>query len=70
MDDKKTIDYNEEPVLYCARCYSLNIRDVDGVPDSDYCKDCSCTDIRETSIFSWERMYQMRYGHKLVERRK
>lgn len=55
--------YNEEPVYYCPHCMSLNIRDVAG---TDYCEDCGSVDIKQSDIYSWEKMYEDKYGHKLV----
>lgn len=62
----KIKEYDEEPVMYCARCYSLNIVHED-VIDSDCCGRCGCTDFKTSSIEEWERLYKERYGHKFVE---
>lgn len=59
--------YDEVPVLYCKNCLSLNIRDVAGINDSDYCDKCGSTDIGETFIDDWELMYKERYGHYYLE---
>lgn len=63
----KTKDYNEEPVLYCAKCYSLRIMH-DDTTDSDICSVCGSTDIATTTIDIWEKLYENRYGHKFVNR--
>lgn len=60
-------NYNSEPVVYCARCYSLKIRHEDAV-DTDCCMECGSTETATTSIGNWERLYEERYGHKFVER--
>lgn len=62
----KIKEYDEEPVMYCANCYSLNIVHED-VIDSDCCGRCGCTDFKTSSIEEWERLYKERYGHKFVE---
>lgn len=51
--------YNAEPVVYCADCLSLRIQEVDGI---DYCDKCGSTNIGETSIFDWEKMYEAKYA--------
>lgn len=60
-------EYDEEPVIYCAKCYSLKIKHDDSV-DSDYCEACGCSDTRTADIFTWENLYERRYGHKFVEK--
>ena len=61
-------NYNEEPVCYCANCFSLKIQHEDSL-DIDYCADCGCSDIRESPISSWEQLYARRYGKYYVSRR-
>ena len=63
----KTKDYDEEPVQYCAKCYSLRIM-YDDTTDSDICSVCGSTDIATTTIDRWEKLYENRYGHKFVNR--
>lgn len=65
--DNKPCDYNAIPVLYCKRCLSLKIRDIPSLEDSNYCDNCSSTDIGECSIEEWETLYKNRYGHKYLE---
>lgn len=60
-------DYDEEPVTYCSRCYSLKIKHED-ITDSDVCMDCGCTETLTTDIATWEKLFENRYGHKYVER--
>lgn len=60
-------DYNEEPVKYCAKCYSLKIKYEDSL-DSECCAECGCTDILEANIAEWEKKYERRYGHKLTQK--
>lgn len=65
MPDTK--NYDEEPVTYCSRCYSLKIKHED-VTDSDVCMDCGCTETKTTDISTWEKLYERRYGHKYIEK--
>ena len=62
---EKHINYDDEPIVFCSRCYSLKIKYEEAI-DSDCCMDCGCSDILETSIDNWERLYEKRYGHKYV----
>jgi hypothetical protein len=64
MHEQK-VDYDLEPVKYCAKCYSLKIRYEEAV-DSECCMDCGCSDTLTTSIDNWEKLYEGRYGHKYV----
>lgn len=58
--------YNDDPVYYCAKCYSLKIKHED-IIDADYCADCGCSDIVECpSIEEWEALYEKKYNHKYV----
>jgi len=45
----------------------LNIRNIPGMEDSDYCDECGSTDIGECSIEEWETLYKNRYGHRYLE---
>lgn len=66
MPDNHKI-YDEEPVEYCTKCYSLKIKYEDAI-DGDCCMDCGCTETATASIEDWERLYESRYGHKFVEK--
>lgn len=66
-DEEKTNDYDLEPVVYCSRCYSLKIKH-DDTFDEDYCVDCGCTDVIESTIDVWEECYEKRYGDKFAKR--
>ena len=57
--------YDEEPVRYCSRCYSLKIKYNEAL-DFEYCDDCGCTDTQESSVEEWEQLYEHRYGHKFA----
>lgn len=59
--------YNEEPVYYCNKCLSLRIRDIRGVPDTDYCDSCGGTNIQQTSIEEWETMFKNKYGFEYLK---
>lgn len=62
----KKEDYDEDPVYYCKRCLSLNIREIPIIQNQDYCEDCGATDIGQTSIEEWNRMYKEKYGHDYI----
>lgn len=55
-------EYNDEPVFYCKSCLSLGIKTVASGLDLDYCKDCGSTDIEQTHIENWQKLYRERYG--------
>lgn len=55
-------EYNDEPVFYCKNCLSLGIKTVVSMLDLDYCKDCGSTDIEQTHIENWQKLYRERYG--------
>lgn len=65
--NKHEMNYDDEPVEYCSRCFSLKITHEDTI-DSDCCMDCGSTDIATTDIGTWERLYEKRYGRKFIER--
>ena len=56
-------NYDSEPVYYCTTCLSLSIKHEDAI-DSDFCKECGSTAIKETTFENWEKMYERKYGHK------
>ena len=60
-------DYDAEPVVYCARCYSLKIKYEEDI-DTDCCMDCGCTDTKTSSIDEWEKQYERRYGEHYVKK--
>lgn len=63
---KQDKDYDEEPVVYCTRCYSLKIKYEESI-GMDCCEDCGCTDFKTADFDDWEKLYKARYGHKFVE---
>ena len=58
--------YDDEPVYYCKRCLSLNIRSIPLVPDQDYCGDCGAVDVETTDIEDWKRLYKEKYGRDFI----
>ena len=66
-EQEKLNDYDSEPVYYCANCLSLSVKYEEFI-DTDCCKDCGSTDIRQTSPENWEKMYERKYGRKYVEK--
>lgn len=65
----KIEEYDSEPVTFCSRCYSLNIRHDDSM-DLDCCGKCGCTDFRTASVAEWEKLFENRFGHKFIEETK
>ena len=58
---------DNELVVYCPHCLSLNIRVIDREDESlDYCDDCGNTTLDTVDINTWEDMYQAKYGHKYL----
>lgn len=59
-------DFDSEPVVFCPRCYSLNIIYEEAVGE-DCCGECGCSDVQTSSIEEWEKLYEKRYGQKFVK---
>lgn len=62
-------DFNSVPVFYCKHCLSLNIKLVDDSVDADYldfCDECGSTEIDTTDIYTWEKMYEQKYGRNFL----
>lgn len=58
-------EYNDEPVHFCKRCLSLNIRVDEN--DEEFCEECTSTNIVQANIFEWERLYQNMYGKSFLK---
>lgn len=58
-------EYNKEPVYYCKRCLSLNIRVNDN--NEEFCEDCASTNVVEGNIFEWESLYKQMYGKSFLK---
>ena len=56
---------DEDKVLYCPNCLSLQIVGIDGT-DFCYCGKCGHTDIKEATFEDWDKMYQKKYGKKYL----
>lgn len=67
MQPSKKEEYNNEPVLYCAKCLSLRVMGVKGMQDSDYCDACGSTHIEQCHIEEWEELYKKRYGTRYLD---
>ena len=65
MPSQDNTNYDEEPVIYCSKCYSLKIKYEEAI-DAECCMDCGCSDTSVSSIEEWEKLYEKRYGHKYV----
>lgn len=66
---EKITEYDSEPIVFCAKCFSPKIKHEDAL-DIDYCGDCGCSEIREASVYEWEDLYENRYGHKYIVNKK
>ena len=67
--EESKVDYNAIPVFYCKHCLSLNIKTVDESIDTEYldfCADCGSTEIGQTDIHTWEKMYEQKYGKNFL----
>lgn len=58
-------EYNKEPVYYCKQCMSLRIMSLDDT--TCFCDECGSTEIDQTDITSWEKMYEEEYGEKFLK---
>ena len=69
FSEQQTKDpYDEEPVYYCKRCLSLNIRQLQGVANMDYCEDCGAVGSGTADIEEWEKMYEQKYGTPFLKK--
>ena len=66
----KNFDYDSIPVYYCTQCLSLRIKGVPGSKDMNFCDECNCASIGQTDIFTWEELYQQKYGYKFLNKPK
>lgn len=63
--EQENNEYNEELVHYCPKCLSLGIKHDDlGI---DYCTECGSVEQEETDIFTWIKMYEVRYGEPYID---
>lgn len=60
-------EYNKELVYYCKKCLSLSILPLKDI--MDYCDTCGSTEIGQTDIFTWENMYEKKYGIKFLNQK-
>lgn len=63
-------EYDEEPVYYCKRCLSLNIRQMPILNHQDYCGECGSAEVGYVDIEEWNRLYEEKYGHPYIDRKK
>ena len=67
------INYDNDPVYYCADCLSLKVKNINGsiesdeVRDTDFCDECGSTNIKKASISEWNELYKEKYGHYYLE---
>ena len=67
--EESNVDNTAIPLLYCKPCLSLNIKTVDESIDTEYldfCADCGSTEIGQTDIHTWEKMYEQKYGKNFL----
>lgn len=67
--EEGNVEYDAVPIKYCKHCLSLRILAVDSSIDADYldfCDDCGSTEIEETDIHTWEKMYEQKYGRNFL----
>ena len=60
-------EYDKEPVFYCKKCLSLAIKRLHNI--LDYCDNCGSTEIDETDIHTWEKLYVNKYGVKFLNQK-
>lgn len=58
--------YDAIPVFYCKQCLSLRIKELSSDSNVNFCDECNSTNIDTTDIFTWEEMYEQRYGNKYL----
>lgn len=56
----------EDAWMFCARCYSIRFKYEDSI-GMECCKDCGCTDFRQSTFEEWNSLYKNRYGHPYLE---
>lgn len=66
-EQEKFNDYDSEPIFYCATCLSLKIKHEEAI-DSDCCGECGCTNILQSTVEEWEKLYEKKYGRKYAEK--
>ena len=68
MENESKQEYNNEPVFYCTKCLSLRIRHIIHMNESEYCDTCGSTDISQTDIDTWNKLYKEKYGHEYLNK--
>lgn len=59
-------EYNNIPVHYCRECLSLKIKTIAQGLNLDYCDECGGTDIVETQIEDWEKLFKESRGFEFL----
>lgn len=62
--------YNDEPVYYCKDCLSLRIKELAPNSEIDYCDECGSTNIEQTHIDEWSKLYEHKYKYKFLDKKK
>ena len=68
QQNSKKQEYNNEPVFYCKNCLSLRVKTVIAVADLEYCDECVSTEIEQSNIEDWRKLYKERYGIDYLEK--
>lgn len=67
MSKLSTEEYNSISILYCKKCLSLKVMNLTGMEDFDYCDECGSTDIGQTDIETWKKLFKERYGFDYLD---
>jgi len=63
------VDYDDEPVYYCKRCLSLNIRQIPMLEGQYYCAECGTVELATATIDEWKELYRKKYGKDYIEKK-
>ncbi len=63
------VDYDDEPVYYCKRCLSLNIRQIPMLEGQYYCAECGTVELDTATIDEWKELYRKKYGKDYIEKK-
>ena len=58
--NKKKEQYNNTPLCFCRKCLSISIYSEDSL---EFCLDCGGTDLAESGIDNWKRLFYEEYGN-------
>lgn len=58
---------DDELVYYCEHCLSLNVRRLPC--NLDYCADCNCANVAQTTNEKWEKMWKEKYHEDFLTKK-